>query len=55
LHYPNPKEPLRSKRRRQLWSEHLHGNIALVLEIASEIHRCHATAAQHALNGVAIC
>ena len=49
-----PKEAFRAHRGRQLGTQDLQGDLAVVLEVLGEIHDRHAAAAQLALKQVAI-
>jgi hypothetical protein len=48
------QEALRSQRRRQVVAEDLDGDLAVVLEIARQIHGGHAAAADFSVDGVAV-
>jgi hypothetical protein len=48
------EKPLRPERRGQLRPQHFHGHRAVVLPVAGEVDRGHPTAAELALDGVAV-
>ncbi len=48
-----PQEAFRTKGCRELGPHHLHGDLALVLEILSTVHRRRAAASEFLLEGVA--
>lgn len=47
------QKPLGAERGGQLAPQHLDGNLALVLQVVSEVYDRHAAAADFALDGVA--
>ena len=49
-----PEETLRAERCRKLGVKHLERDHAIVLEVASEVYRCHPSASELALESVAV-
>ena len=48
------EEPLAADDGRQLGPQHFHRDLAIVLDVVREVHRCHAAGAHFPLDAVAV-